>query len=76
MEYTSDGFKAIATKETTMSITVQIRQIYGNETIYPICEKAKLFAAIAGTKTLTLQAIAQIKLLGYAIEIQPITRSL
>lgn len=59
-----------------MTITVQIRQVYGNEAIYPICEKAKLFAAIAGTKTLTLQAIAQIKLLGYEITVQPVTRTL
>jgi hypothetical protein len=59
-----------------MNITVQIRQVYGNETVYPVCEKAKLFALIAGTKTLTLQAIAQIKLLGYEITVQPVTRTL
>lgn len=59
-----------------MTITVQIRQVYGNEAIYPICEKAKIFAALAGTKTLTRQAIAQIKLLGYEITVQPVTRTL
>lgn len=56
-----------------MSITIQIRQVYGNQAIYPVCEKAKIFAALAGTKTLTLQAVAQIKLLGYAINVQPQT---
>lgn len=53
-----------------MTITVQIKNVYGNETIYPVCEKARLFAALAGTKTLTLVAIAQIKLLGYAITVK------
>jgi predicted type IV restriction endonuclease len=56
-----------------MTITIQIRQVYGNQAIYPVCEKAKIFAALAGTKTLTLQAVAQIKLLGYAINVQPQT---
>jgi predicted type IV restriction endonuclease len=54
-----------------MTITVQIKNVYGNETIYPVCQNAKIFAALAGTKTLTLQAVAQIKLLGYAITVQP-----
>lgn len=53
-----------------MTITVQIKNVYGNETIYPVCEKARLFAALAGTKTLTLVAIAQIKLLGYDITVK------
>jgi predicted type IV restriction endonuclease len=56
-----------------MTITVQIKNVYGNTTVYPVCEKAKIFAAMAGTKTLTLQAVAQIKLLGYAITVQPQT---
>ena len=56
-----------------MSITIAIKNVYGNQTIYPVCEKAKIFAALAGTKTLTVQAIAQIKLLGYAITVQPQT---
>ena len=60
-------------QERPMTITIQIKNVYGNETIYPVCEKAKIFAALAGTKTLTLVAIAQIKLLGYAITIQPQT---
>jgi hypothetical protein len=59
--------------EATMSITIAIKNVYGNQTIYPVCEKAKIFAALAGTKTLTVQAIAQIKLLGYAITVQPQT---
>ena len=56
-----------------MSITVQIKNVYGNTTIYPVCPRAQLFASIAGTKTLTQAAINDIKSLGYAINVQPQT---
>jgi hypothetical protein len=52
-----------------MTITIQIKNVYGNDTIYPVCDKAKIFANLAGTKTITLQALAQIKLLGYAVTV-------
>lgn len=52
-----------------MTIQVQIRQAYGRENIYPICEKAKLFAQLVGQKCLTRQDITVIKQLGYTIEI-------
>lgn len=50
-----------------MFITVQIKNVYGNETVYPVCEKAKLFANMLGTKTLTLHALQKIEALGYEI---------
>ena len=31
----------------TTTITVQVRNVYGNSVVYPICERAKRFAAIA-----------------------------
>lgn len=49
------------------SITVTIRRVYGNAVIYPACPTARHFAAIAGTKTLTLDALRKIKALGYSI---------
>lgn len=52
-----------------MKIQVQIKQVYGNETIYPVCDTAKKFAALLGTKTLTYRAIQGIKDLGYSIEV-------
>ena len=55
-----------------MEIIVKIETVYGNEVIRPVCEKAKLFASIAGTKTLTRAAINYIKQLGYSV-IQEIT---
>lgn len=56
-----------------MKIIVSIKTVYGNETIYPICEKAKTFASMVGQKTLTLRDIEHIKRLGFEIEVQPMT---
>lgn len=53
-----------------MKITVNIKNNYGTEAIYPICSNAEHFAELAGTKTLTRHAIATIKKLGYEIEVQ------
>ena len=52
------------------TITVQVREVYGVEAIYPVCNSAFLFAQIAGTKTLTRRTIALIKQLGYTIDVQ------
>jgi len=52
------------------TITVEIKNVFGNETIYPIDEKAKTFARLAGTKTLTRDAIKNIKDLGYTINVK------
>jgi hypothetical protein len=59
-----------------MSIKVTIKSVYGNETIYPACEKAKAFAALCGTLTLTRYAITKIKTLGYAVEVVQEVRAL
>lgn len=53
-----------------MNITIAIKSVYGNRTIYPVCSAAKVFAAIAGTKTLTQQSIGLIQSLGYTIVVQ------
>lgn len=47
-----------------MEIFVNVKNVYGNTLYYPACEKSKIFAEIAGSKTLTLDAIEQIKKLG------------
>lgn len=59
-----------------MKIQVQIKQVYGNETIYPVCDISKKFAALLGTKTLPRKAIQRIKDLGYSIEVINNTTSL
>lgn len=53
-----------------MDITVEIKNIYGTDKIYPVCEKAELFAAMTGCKTLTNAAINYIKQLGYTINLK------
>jgi hypothetical protein len=52
-----------------MKIQVEIKSQFGNRRIFPVCEKAHLFCAIAGEKTLTDASIKSIKALGYAIEV-------
>jgi hypothetical protein len=41
---------------------------YGSYLFYPVCEKAKIFADLLGTKTLSYRAMEGIKKLGYQIE--------
>jgi len=50
-----------------MQITIELKWQYGNSDFYPLCETSKRFAQIAGTKTLTQDALRIIKLMGYEI---------
>jgi len=54
-----------------MKITVRLKDVYGRQTAYPVCEKAKLFAKLAGTTTLTHDTRQIILALGYNIEVEP-----
>jgi hypothetical protein len=47
------------------TITVKIKQVYGNTVAYPVCEQSRLLAQLAGTTTLTIQALKTIKALGF-----------
>ena len=49
---------------------VEIREVYGNRTIYPVNDTALYLARIAGTKTLTEQTIKHAKALGFSFEIK------
>ena len=49
-------------------LTVEIKNVYGEERIYPICEGAKTFARLCKTTTLTSHAIHTIKELGYTFK--------
>lgn len=53
----------------TNTIQVLCKSNYGVETYYPTCDKAKAFASIAGTKTLTVSVLMQIKALGYEVTV-------
>lgn len=52
------------------TITVELKSIYGVQAVYPACHASKLFAQIAGTKTLTRAAVASIKALGFTVEVK------
>lgn len=57
-------------------IKVRIVSQFGQERIFPVCEKAELFCKIAGAKTLTRDNIGHIKALGYSVEVVPEVTSL
>lgn len=50
-------------------ITVEVRNNYGNEAIYPTCEAGKLMLELTGRKTFTRADIATLRKLGYEIVI-------
>lgn len=52
-----------------MKIQVEIKKVYGNEVVYPVCEIAKNLAILTGKKTLTKDALRTIKILGYETEV-------
>ena len=54
------------------SIIVEVRHVYGERKVYPHCDKARHFAHIAGTKTLTPHVLALIENLGYHIETESV----
>ena len=49
-------------------LLVEFKNVYGVERIYPICDNAKLFASIAGTKTLSEENLQSAQKLGFRIE--------
>lgn len=51
------------------TIKVTLRNVYGEEKIYPACVQAEAFAEIANQKTLTYSQIKLIKKLGFTVEI-------
>ena len=54
-------------KKKDMELIVEKKSVYGNQLIYPVCNKAKLFASISGNKTLLPEVIEDIKKLGYSL---------
>jgi hypothetical protein len=52
------------------TIFLKEKSVYGNTLIYPNCETSNLFAKLIGTKTLNINDINVIKLLGYNVQIQ------
>lgn len=53
-----------------LHITVEVRSVYGRDTIYPVDDAAKAFACIAGTITLSVPVLKKIMDLGYEVKYQ------
>ena len=53
--------------ETPLTIRIELKDQYGKQVAYPICDNAKTFADIANSKTLTDRTLMRIAALGYTI---------
>lgn len=51
-----------------MTVKVDVREVYGNTYYHPMNENAKMFASIAGTKTIAAMHMKHIRSLGFKIE--------
>lgn len=54
----------------TIEITVKIKNVYGNDLIYPVCDTAKALALLANHKTFTSEDVKIIKMLGYELKVE------
>ena len=52
------------------TLTVTVKNVYGNRTIYPACDVSRKLADLIGTKTFTDRTIEQIKGLGYIFTVK------
>ena len=52
-----------------MKIQITIKNVYGNQLVYPKCKTSKAFADIAKTKTLSIEVLKTIAEIGYQIEV-------
>lgn len=55
-----------------MQISVQIKSVYGENRIYPACEKAEVFCQMLRQKTLTHRDVERIKKLGFEVNVLPV----
>ena len=58
-------------QQQCFAIHVRVMDVYGKRVVYPVCDKAKVFASIADTVTLTEPNLRRIKKLGYEIHVLP-----
>ena len=48
-----------------MNLIIEQKKVYGNDLIYPICDKAKKLSSLTSQKTFNKFAINKLKELGY-----------
>lgn len=68
MKYVLFNTERITIKEETMQITVEIKNVYGVERIYAVCNNAKLITKLKQSKTLSKEDISILREMGYKIE--------
>lgn len=51
-----------------MPFKIRIKNVYGNDLIYPACDISNQFVRLTGRKTFTKENMEIIKSLGYVIE--------
>ena len=49
------------------TLQVEVRTVYGEQRFYPLCDRAKTFAEIAGTKTVSSLVLRQAEALGFEV---------
>jgi len=71
MKYTIQHMKINLNRKgnNKMKIQVTIKNVYGNELIYPKCRISKAFADIAKTKTLSIEVLKTIAEMGYQVQV-------
>ena len=52
-----------------MKIEIIIKNVYGNQLIYPNCDTSKAFSNIAKTKTLSIENLKTISSMGYHVQL-------
>ena len=53
-----------------MKITVRKERVWGRWLIYPVCDRAKSFADLAGCKCLNRRMLKAIEAQGYTVEVE------
>lgn len=52
-------------------VIIEVRDVYGNQLVYPVCATATRFAAMVGRKTFTHADLQHIEALGFVIFQKP-----
>jgi hypothetical protein len=51
-----------------MECIIEIKSVYGQDKVYPVCETSQIIAKLSGNSTLTPVTIALAKQLGYTFK--------
>ena len=53
-----------------MELKVKVKNVWGQELVYPACKLSRSLAALTQCKTLTRAAISEIKTMGYTFTVE------